>query len=51
VEKIAQFDRERVPKKVVHARGASAKLGLVGISVDLYKTWNNCCNGKMFVYK
>jgi len=25
VEKIAQFDRERVPKKVVHARGASAK--------------------------
>jgi hypothetical protein len=25
VEKIAQFDRERVPKEVVHARGASAK--------------------------
>ncbi|KAK9867389.1 hypothetical protein WJX84_006506 [Apatococcus fuscideae] len=25
VEKIAQFDRERIPERVVHARGASAK--------------------------
>ena len=25
VEKIAQFDRERIPERVVHARGAVAK--------------------------
>ena len=25
MEKIAQFDRERIPERVVHARGASAK--------------------------
>ena len=25
IEKIAQFDRERIPERVVHARGASAK--------------------------
>ena len=25
VEKLAQFDRERIPERVVHARGASAK--------------------------
>ena len=25
LEKIAQFDRERIPERVVHARGASAK--------------------------
>ena len=25
VEKIAQFDRERIPERVVHARGMAAK--------------------------
>jgi catalase len=25
VEKLAQFDRERIPERVVHARGATAK--------------------------
>ena len=25
IEKLAQFDRERIPERVVHARGASAK--------------------------
>nr|GMD56047.1 catalase isozyme 2 [Ipomoea batatas] len=25
VEKLANFDRERIPERVVHARGASAK--------------------------
>jgi catalase len=25
VEKLAHFDRERIPERVVHARGASAK--------------------------
>lgn len=25
VEKLAQFDRERIPERVVHARGAVAK--------------------------
>lgn len=25
VEKLAQFDRERIPERVVHARGAAAK--------------------------
>lgn len=25
LEKLAQFDRERIPERVVHARGASAK--------------------------
>ena len=25
IEKLAQFDRERIPERVVHARGATAK--------------------------
>ncbi len=25
MEKLAQFDRERIPERVVHARGAAAK--------------------------
>jgi catalase len=32
VEKLAQFDRERIPERVVHARGASAK-GFFEVSV------------------
>jgi hypothetical protein len=29
VEKIANFDRERIPERVVHAQGASARQGLL----------------------
>lgn len=34
VEKIAQFDRERIPERVVHARGASAK-GFFEVTHDI----------------
>eukprot|EP00850_Spirogloea_muscicola_P013078 SM000087S23360 [mRNA] locus=s87:209533:213343:- [translate_table: standard] len=34
VEKLAQFDRERIPERVVHARGASAK-GFFEVTHDI----------------
>ena len=34
VEKIANFDRERIPERVVHARGASAK-GFFEVTHDI----------------
>jgi catalase len=34
LEKIAQFDRERIPERVVHARGASAK-GFFEVTHDI----------------
>lgn len=34
IEKIAQFDRERIPERVVHARGASAK-GFFEVTHDI----------------
>lgn len=34
IEKIAQFDRERIPERVVHARGASAK-GVFEVTHDI----------------
>ena len=40
VEKIAQFDRERIPERVVHARGASAK-GFFEVRVQQ----QCCCEG------
>jgi hypothetical protein len=36
VEKLAQFDRERIPERVVHARGASAK-GFFEVSIKLFE--------------
>lgn len=33
IEKLAQFDRERIPERVVHARGATAK-GFFEVSCD-----------------
>ncbi len=32
IEKLAQFDRERIPERVVHARGATAK-GFFEVSI------------------
>lgn len=34
VEKLANFDRERIPERVVHARGASAK-GFFEVTHDI----------------
>lgn len=34
IEKLAQFDRERIPERVVHARGASAK-GFFEVTHDI----------------
>lgn len=34
MEKLAQFDRERIPERVVHARGASAK-GFFEVTHDI----------------
>jgi catalase len=34
-EKLANFDRERIPERVVHARGASAK-GFFEVRTDMY---------------
>lgn len=34
IEKIANFDRERIPERVVHARGASAK-GFFEVTHDI----------------
>ena len=34
VEKVAHFDRERIPERVVHARGASAK-GFFEVTHDI----------------
>ena len=34
IEKLAQFDRERIPERVVHARGATAK-GFFEVSTGL----------------
>lgn len=53
MEKIAQFDRERIPERVVHARGASAKgFFEVGHSylagLQAFEISSNClCSGKM----
>ena len=33
-EKLAQFDRERIPERVVHARGAAAK-GFFEVTHDI----------------
>lgn len=35
LEKLAQFDRERIPERVVHARGASAK-GYFEVLLQIY---------------
>jgi len=35
IEKLAQFDRERIPERVVHARGATAK-GFFEVSVSVH---------------
>ena len=34
IEKLAQFDRERIPERVVHARGATAK-GFFEVSTNV----------------
>jgi len=36
IEKLAQFDRERIPERVVHARGATAK-GFFEVSVFVHR--------------
>ena len=38
VEKLANFDRERIPERVVHARGASAK--------GFFEVGRSCCSSR-----
>jgi catalase len=47
VEKLANFDRERIPERVVHARGASAKgFFEVGVAAGcLLQQQAVCCIG------
>jgi hypothetical protein len=41
VEKLANFDRERIPERVVHARGASAK-GFFEVG-NMTENIHRCC--------
>ncbi len=43
IEKLAQFDRERIPERVVHARGATAK-GFFEVSVFVHCLPCTCMN-------
>ena len=57
IEEMAHFDRERIPERVVHAKGAGAfgyfevRLCLIGQQdqVYLYKKWKIKQIGKSFI--
>ena len=49
IEKLAQFDRERIPERVVHARGATAK-GFFEVCCRLTGSLLVCAHGWQQLY-